>query len=163
MIIYFIPSSFVVFFLMTALGLLGIGMEAVLWIAENIIPISVVIWVIVFMAVYSRSERGERILRASEAFSFFPFYMGLVLILLKWARMLDLNGLRGILSFILYIVDIPILAGLYLLPSFLILKASRSLFQRGLAPRILFNLFSSIAYLCFLCFKNYHMIQSILH
>ena len=54
MIIYFIPASFVVFLLMTALGLLGIGMQAVLWVAENILPISAVICAIVFMAVYLR-------------------------------------------------------------------------------------------------------------
>ena len=163
MIIYFIPASFVVFLLMTALGLLGIGTQAVLWVAENILPISAVIWAIVFMAVYSHSVRGERILRVSEAFPFVPFYMGLVLILFKWARMLGLNGLRGILSFILYIVDIPILAGLYFLPSFFILKAGRFLFEESLVPRILFNLVCSAAYLCFLYFTNAAMIQSMLH
>lgn len=163
MIIYFIPASFVIFLLMTALGLLGIGMQAVLWIAENIVPISVVIWIIIFMAVYSHSERGERTLRVSEAFPFVPFYMGLVLILFKWAGMLSINGLRGMLSFVLYIIDIPILAGIYFLPSFFILKASHFLFERNLGPRILFNIFASIAYLCFLYFKNTAMIQNILH
>lgn len=148
-----IPSYLILMFL---LGALGISMQVVSWIAAHIHIISAVLWAIILMAVCSHSRRGERLLRVSEAVPFFPFYLGLVFVLLKWANMLNMDGLSGILNFAVYIIEIPFQILLYLLPSYLIFTIGRS-FQRNTA-RILFNLILSAAYFGFVYYKNYSLI-----
>lgn len=144
--IVFIPASFFVMMLILGLGIFALGVQAVLWIAENILIISLVIWVIIFLATMFLSGPGERLLDISCVCPFIPFYMGAVGIFFQWINQLGDGGILNWISFAMYILVIPLGLIIHIIPSILILVISNALSKECKAGRMLINLLLAAIY-----------------
>lgn len=150
-IVFFIPASFFVILLLIGLGLFGLGMQAILWVANNIIIISVVIWAVIFLVTLLLTEPSEHILGISYVCPFIPFYMGAVGLLFYWVNLLGNGGLWNLLNFIVYIFAIPLGLAIHIIPSILILVASHYLCKDNKTSTILVNLALALLYTLAVC------------
>ena len=148
--IFIIPIGFIILIL---LAVLGLGMQAVIWLAENIMIISVVLWAVILFVVIFFPDSGERLLTLSYVCPFFPFYMGLVAMVFQWADLLGNGGIGNLINFIMYVFAIPIGLVIHLVPSILILYVSEK-FGKGSDHTIALLNFSLTAVYILIMYSN---------
>lgn len=140
-VIILIPTAFFVILLAIGIGLLGLGMQAVMWLAAHILIISIVFWVIVFLlALLLLMGTGKCLLGISYICPFIPFYMGAVALLFQWVAFLENGGLGGLIYFVLYVVAIPIGLAIHFIPSVLIVALSTYVGKEDKATITILNL-----------------------
>lgn len=132
--IFIIPIGFIILIL---LAVLGLGMQAVIWLAENIMIISVVLWAVILFVVIFFPDSGERLLTLSYVCPFFPFYMGIVAMIFQWADLLGNGGIGNLINFIMYVFAIPIGFVIHLAPSVFIIYVSKKLGESNNAIALL--------------------------